>query len=103
MSAEKLFFHADQVGSLLRPESLLKAWAANRAGTMPDAELLALQDEAVTAAIVRERRALEDYIRRHPAFGRACAPLSALPDAPDRRCGKIVANGMPAHRSAERN
>jgi 5-methyltetrahydropteroyltriglutamate--homocysteine methyltransferase len=54
VSADKPFFHADQVGSLLRPPSLLKAWAANQAGTLSDAELLALQDEAVTTAIAAQ-------------------------------------------------
>ncbi len=39
---------------MLRPPSLLKAWAANQAGALPDAELLALQDEAVTAAIAAQ-------------------------------------------------
>jgi len=51
MSEGKPFFHADQIGSMLRPEALLKAWAANAAGALPDAMLLGLQDEAIAYAI----------------------------------------------------
>ena len=51
MTKGKEFFHADQVGSMLRPEALLKAWAAHEAGDMTDAELLARQDEAIGDAI----------------------------------------------------
>ncbi|HYW78870.1 MAG TPA: UPF0280 family protein [Thermoguttaceae bacterium] len=39
--------------------------------------------DAVTAEIVRQRRILEEYIERHPAFRRALEPLSPHPDAPE--------------------
>lgn len=39
--------------------------------------------DAVTEEIVRQRRILEDYIRRHPAFGASFEPVELLPDAPD--------------------
>lgn len=39
--------------------------------------------DAATEEIVRQRRILEDYIRRHPAFGTSFEPIDLLPDAPD--------------------
>ena len=38
---------------------------------------------AVTAEIVRQRRILEDYIRRHPKFGTSFDPLEVFGDAPE--------------------
>jgi ApbE superfamily uncharacterized protein (UPF0280 family) len=39
--------------------------------------------DAATEEIVRQRRVLEDYIRRHPAFGTSFEPVELLPDAPE--------------------
>jgi len=39
--------------------------------------------DAAAAEIVRQREALERYLRRHPAFGESFEPLDALPDAPE--------------------
>ena len=39
--------------------------------------------DAVTAEIVRQRRILEDYIKRHADFRRSLEPLELLPDAPE--------------------
>lgn len=39
--------------------------------------------DAVAEEIVRQRRILEDYIRRHPAFGTSFEPVELLPDAPE--------------------
>ncbi len=39
--------------------------------------------DAVTEEVVRQRRILEDYIRRHPAFGTSFEPVELLPDAPE--------------------
>ena len=48
MSANGIpFFHADHVGSLLRPRSLLDARLRWKAGELPDGELQALEDEAI--------------------------------------------------------
>jgi len=41
------------------------------------------QFDAVTAEIVRQRRILEDYIGRHPAFRRCLGPVALLEDAPE--------------------
>jgi ApbE superfamily uncharacterized protein (UPF0280 family) len=38
--------------------------------------------DAATAEIVRQRRILEDYIARHPAFRRSLQPMALRPDAP---------------------
>jgi len=38
--------------------------------------------DAVTTSIVRERRALEAYIERHPGFREALRPVEAAADAP---------------------
>lgn len=51
MSDAQTFFHADQVGSLLRPTVLLEAWAENEAGSLSNDELLERQDEAIADAI----------------------------------------------------
>lgn len=39
--------------------------------------------ELVSAAVVRERRALERYIARHPAFRHSLTPVPLLEDAPE--------------------
>ncbi len=39
--------------------------------------------DAVTHEIVRQRQILEDYIRRHPAFGDSFEPVELLPEAPE--------------------
>jgi len=39
--------------------------------------------DTATAEIVRQRRILEDYIDRHPAFRRSLEPLDLLADAPE--------------------
>ncbi len=39
--------------------------------------------DAVTEEVVRQRRILEDYILRHPAFGTSFEPVELLPDAPE--------------------
>ena len=41
------------------------------------------QFDAVTAQIVRQRRILEDYIGRHPAFGHSFEPVELAADAPE--------------------
>lgn len=48
--------------------------------------------DAVTCEIVRQRRILEDYIARHPAFGVSFEPVELLPDAPEvaRRMAKAA-------------
>ena len=40
-------FRADHVGSLLRPERLRQARADHKAGTIDDAELRAVEDDAI--------------------------------------------------------
>ena len=50
-------FRADHVGSLLRPKSLLAAREGNAAGTVSDAELRALEDDAIRDAIALQRDA----------------------------------------------
>ncbi len=39
--------------------------------------------DAVTEEIVRQRQILEDYIRRHPAFGTSFEPTDLLSDPPE--------------------
>lgn len=39
--------------------------------------------DVVTAEIVRQRRILENYIKRHPDFQHSLEPVDCLPDAPD--------------------
>ncbi len=41
------------------------------------------QFDAATAEIARQRRILEDYIDRHPAFRHAFEPIELLADAPE--------------------
>lgn len=53
---EKPPFRADHVGSLLRPESLLKARDDHAAGTIDDEALNAVEDEAI-----REVAAMLEY------------------------------------------
>jgi methionine synthase II (cobalamin-independent) len=50
MPAETPPFRADHVGSLLRPEALLKAREATKAGRLAAAELRAIEDEAIREA-----------------------------------------------------
>jgi 5-methyltetrahydropteroyltriglutamate--homocysteine methyltransferase len=47
-------FRADHVGSLLRPPELREARASHRAGTMPAAELRAIEDRCIAAAIRKQ-------------------------------------------------
>jgi len=51
--------------------------------------------EAAAAEIVRQREVLEEYLRRHPAFGESFEPVDALPDAPEvaRRMARGAAAG----------
>ena len=51
MTAAKPFFRADQVGSLLRPERLLRARAEYRKGTLDAAALRAVEDECIAEAV----------------------------------------------------
>lgn len=37
----------------------------------------------ITATLLRERAALEAYIRRQPLFGKSLVPVEVLPDAPE--------------------
>jgi 5-methyltetrahydropteroyltriglutamate--homocysteine methyltransferase len=53
-------FRADHVGSLLRPAELLAAREANLAGTLPDAELHALEDRCIRDAV-----ALQESVGLH--------------------------------------
>jgi len=39
--------------------------------------------DAATAEIVRQRRALEDHLGRHPAFGESLRPVAARPGGPE--------------------
>jgi 5-methyltetrahydropteroyltriglutamate--homocysteine methyltransferase len=50
-------YHAEHVGSLLRPPRLLEARAAREAGTLTEAELRAVEDEAIAALIELQREA----------------------------------------------
>jgi 5-methyltetrahydropteroyltriglutamate--homocysteine methyltransferase len=47
-------FRADHVGSLLRPPELADARARHKAGTLAAAELTAIEDRCVAAAVVRQ-------------------------------------------------
>ena len=47
-------FHADQVGSLLRPRELHEARAAAKAGTLPAAELKAVEDRCIAQAVKKQ-------------------------------------------------
>src|SRR5918911_538530 len=48
-------FRADHVGSLLRPPELLRAREEHAAGRIDDAELRAVEDEAIRAAVALQR------------------------------------------------
>jgi 5-methyltetrahydropteroyltriglutamate--homocysteine methyltransferase len=48
-------FRADHVGSLLRPQRLLEARADRGAGRIDDAELRAVEDEAIADAVAMQR------------------------------------------------
>ncbi|HYM72371.1 MAG TPA: hypothetical protein VET89_05275, partial [Stellaceae bacterium] len=48
-------FHADHVGSLLRPPELLQARADHQAGHLSAAELRAAEDRAIRAAVNLQR------------------------------------------------
>lgn len=54
MTDTKPFFHAEQVGSLLRPAPLLKAWSRRDAGDLLDSDLLEMQDAAIAQAIHKQ-------------------------------------------------
>jgi 5-methyltetrahydropteroyltriglutamate--homocysteine methyltransferase len=47
-------FHADQVGSLLRPKELHEARAAAKAGKLPAAELKAVEDRCIERAVKKQ-------------------------------------------------
>jgi 5-methyltetrahydropteroyltriglutamate--homocysteine methyltransferase len=47
-------FHADQVGSLLRPPELVKARAEAKAGTLPAGALREVEDRAIRAAVKKQ-------------------------------------------------
>jgi len=49
-------FHADQVGSLLRPPELREARAKAKAGALAAAELRAVEDRAIAAAVRRQEQ-----------------------------------------------
>jgi 5-methyltetrahydropteroyltriglutamate--homocysteine methyltransferase len=51
LTSDLPIFRADQVGSLLRPEALLEARRAHAAGSLPDAALRDLEDEAIRAVV----------------------------------------------------
>ena len=62
-------FRADHVGSLLRPESLLRARDDHAAGRVDDAELRAIEDEAIREVIAKQeevglRSATDGELRR---------------------------------------
>ena len=62
-------FHADHVGSLLRPRALVNAFKAHRAGKLDDDAFVAAQDQAI-----------RDVVRRQEAVG-----LSSITDGEFRR------------------
>src|SRR2546421_6978006 len=47
-------FHADQVGSLLRPAELREARAQAKAGALPANELRTIEDRAIARAVKRQ-------------------------------------------------
>src|SRR5437773_7441451 len=47
-------FHADQVGSLLRPQELHDARAQAKAGKMPPAELRKVEDRSIAQAVKKQ-------------------------------------------------
>jgi 5-methyltetrahydropteroyltriglutamate--homocysteine methyltransferase len=47
-------FHADQVGSLLRPKELHEARAAAKAGKLPPAELKKIEDRSIAHAVKQQ-------------------------------------------------
>lgn len=48
-------YRAEQVGSLLRPPELLKARSNHAAGKIPLDELRAIEDQAISAALAKQR------------------------------------------------
>ena len=48
-------FRGDHVGSLLRPERLRQARAERKAGTIDDAELRAVEDDAIREVVAQQR------------------------------------------------
>ena len=64
-------FHADTVGSLLRPKRLLDARTANQAGKLPDAELRGIEDDEIKRAVALHKNCGfqhttdGDFRRRH--------------------------------------
>ena len=50
-------FRGDHVGSLLRPERLRQARADHKAGTIDDAELRAVEDDAIREVVAQQRDA----------------------------------------------
>jgi len=57
-----VMFRADQVGSLLRPESLLDARRRRDAGAITAGELRAVEDQAISAAVSRQQESGIDVI-----------------------------------------
>ena len=55
-------YHAENVGSLLRPDYLLKARESHDAGALGDAEFKRIEDRAVNEAIALQERAGVDVI-----------------------------------------
>jgi 5-methyltetrahydropteroyltriglutamate--homocysteine methyltransferase len=55
-------FRADHVGSLLRPERLLEARRGRDTGTITASELRAAEDEAIAAAVRRQRESGIDVV-----------------------------------------
>jgi 5-methyltetrahydropteroyltriglutamate--homocysteine methyltransferase len=55
-------FRADHVGSLLRPPALLEARRRHDEGTISEAELRTLEDEAIAAAVKREEETGIDVV-----------------------------------------
>lgn len=47
-------FRADHVGSLLRPPRLIEARAAHSAGALTDAELSAVENDAIAEAVAMQ-------------------------------------------------
>ena len=56
MSPAKLPFHADQIGSLIRPESLAAAWEQADAGSLSAEQLAEAQRKAVADIVAKQQR-----------------------------------------------
>jgi len=84
MSA-KPFFHADQVGSLLRPQNLLEARLDWKAGKISRAELRIVEDAAIADVVkIQEDLGLDAVtdggsILSKPSTGSKSAPRMTIP------------------------